>query len=62
MAKMEQYITPISMKADGKESLSDVMKQNDVTGIDFLLFNHAKNLYLSDLNDVAASVLLKAGG
>ena len=61
MAKMEQYITPILMKADGKESLSAVMKQNDVTGVDFLLFDHAKNLYLSDLNDLEASGLLKAG-
>jgi len=61
MAKMEQYITPILMKADGKESLSAVMKQNDVLGIDFLLFDHAKNLYLSDLNDLEASGLLKAG-
>ena len=37
------------------------MKQNDVTGIDFLLFDHAKNLYLSDLNGLEESGLLKAG-
>ena len=62
MAKMEQYITPILMKADGKESLSAaIRKQNDVMGIDFLLFDHAKNLYLSDLNDLEASGLLKSG-
>eukprot|EP00577_Skeletonema_sp_RCC1716_P012404 CAMPEP_0113415882 /NCGR_PEP_ID=MMETSP0013_2-20120614/24815_1 /TAXON_ID=2843 ORGANISM="Skeletonema costatum, Strain 1716" /NCGR_SAMPLE_ID=MMETSP0013_2 /ASSEMBLY_ACC=CAM_ASM_000158 /LENGTH=406 /DNA_ID=CAMNT_0000302891 /DNA_START=1 /DNA_END=1221 /DNA_ORIENTATION=+ /assembly_acc=CAM_ASM_000158 len=61
MAKMEQYITPILMKSDGKESLSATMKQNRVMGIDFLLFDHAKNLYLSDLNDLEAAGLLKAG-
>jgi len=61
MAKMEQYITPILMKSDGKESLSAAMKQNGVTGVDFLLFDHAKNLYLSDLNDLEAARLLKAG-
>jgi len=61
MAKMEQYITPILMKSDGKESLSATMKQNGVMGIDFLLFDHAKNLYLSDLNDLEAGGLLKAG-
>jgi len=61
MAKMEQYITPILMKSDGKESLSAAMKQNGVMGIDFLLFDHAKNLYLSDLNDLEAGGLLKAG-
>jgi len=62
MAKMEQYITPILMKSDGKESLSAAMKkQNGVMGIDFLLFDHAKNLYLSDLNDLEAAGLLKAG-
>ncbi|KAK1734282.1 putative catechol O-methyltransferase [Skeletonema marinoi] len=61
MAKMEQYITPILMKSDGKESLSATMKQNGVMGIDFLLFDHAKNLYLSDLNDLEAAGLLKAG-
>lgn len=41
MAKMEQYITPILMKADGKESFTAVMKQNEVMSIDFLLFDHA---------------------
>ncbi|KAL7431698.1 hypothetical protein ACHAXM_002839 [Skeletonema potamos] len=61
MAKMEQYITPILMQADGKESLSAAMKQNGVMCIDFLLFDHAKNLYLSDLNDLEAGGLLKAG-
>lgn len=61
MAKMEQYITPILMKADGKESLSASMKQHGITNIDFLLFDHAKNLYLSDLNDLEVGGLLKAG-
>jgi predicted O-methyltransferase YrrM len=61
MAKIEQFITPILMKADGKESLSAAMKQNGVYGLDFLLFDHAKNLYLSDLNDLEAGGLLKAG-
>jgi len=61
MAKMEQYITPILMKSDGKESLSATMKQNGVMALDFLLFDHAKNLYLSDLNDLEAGGLLKAG-
>ena len=41
MAKMEQYIIPVLMKADGKESLSAVMKQHEVMSIDFLLFDHA---------------------
>ena len=45
----------------GKESLSAVMKQNDVMSIDFLLFDHAKNLSIGYLNDLEASGLLKAG-
>jgi catechol O-methyltransferase len=61
MAKMEQVITPILMKADGKESLSAALKENGVTGVDFLLLDHAKNLYLSDVKDLEAAGLLKAG-
>ena len=52
MAKMEQCITPMLMMGDGKESLAAALKNEGVTNVDFLLLDHAKNLYLSDLNDL----------
>ncbi|EED96750.1 predicted protein [Thalassiosira pseudonana CCMP1335] len=70
LAKMEKYITPILMggstgkKGDSGGDLSSVIKNylggGDV-GIDFLLLDHAKNLYLTDLTDLENVRLLKAG-
>lgn len=62
LAKMEQFITPILVKADGPKKLSSYLKKDHgITNIDFLLLDHAKHLYLNDLHDLESSGLLKGG-
>ncbi|KAL7540650.1 hypothetical protein ACHAXR_010272 [Thalassiosira sp. AJA248-18] len=61
LAKMEKFITPILMKSDGQESLSKSLLQHGVSNIDFLLLDHAKDLYLNDLQDLENAELLSAG-
>lgn len=60
LAKMESYITPIFMKAE--DSLSQTLQENGVTDqIDFLLLDHDKPRYLSDIKDLEKSQYLRAG-
>ena len=60
LAKMESYITPIFMKAE--DSLSQTLQENGVTDqIDFLLLDHDKPRYLSDIKDLEKSKYLKSG-
>ena len=61
LAKMEQYITPVLMKSDGEEQLSESLLKHGVSNIDFLLLDHAKNLYLRDVKDLEGAKLLSAG-
>mmetsp|Transcript_33101 Transcript_33101/g.80081 ORF Transcript_33101/g.80081 Transcript_33101/m.80081 type:complete len:419 (-) Transcript_33101:166-1422(-) len=62
LAKMEKYITPVLVKPDGEESLSRVLRERfGVAGIDFLLLDHAKHLYLDDLRDLEDASMLGAG-
>jgi len=44
-----------------QQSLSQSLKQVGVSNIDFLLLDHAKNLYLNDLQDLERAELLRAG-
>lgn len=60
LAKMETYITPIFMKSE--DSLSQTLQENGVTDqIDFLLLDHDKPRYLSDIKDLEQSTYLKSG-
>ena len=59
MAKMESFITSIII--DKGEIISDVMMQNDISHIDFLLLDHAKDRYLPDLTNLEARGLIKQG-
>ena len=60
LAKMETYITPIFMKSE--DSLSQTLQENGVTDqIDFLLLDHDKPRYLSDIKDLEQSKYLKSG-
>ena len=61
LAKVDAYITPILVKSEGQEPLSQSLKQHGVSNIDFLLLDHAKNLYLTDVQDLEDSKLLSAG-
>jgi len=59
MAKMESFITSIII--DKGEIISDVMMQNDISHIDFLLLDHAKDRYLPDLTNLESRGLIKQG-
>eukprot|EP00579_Thalassiosira_antarctica_P018862 CAMPEP_0201963804 /NCGR_PEP_ID=MMETSP0904-20121228/9600_1 /ASSEMBLY_ACC=CAM_ASM_000553 /TAXON_ID=420261 /ORGANISM="Thalassiosira antarctica, Strain CCMP982" /LENGTH=447 /DNA_ID=CAMNT_0048510523 /DNA_START=27 /DNA_END=1371 /DNA_ORIENTATION=+ len=70
LAKMEHYITPILMPESTIENnthhphsmLSQtLLNQHNVSHIDFLLLDHAKHLYLDDLQDLENAKLLRAG-
>lgn len=61
LAKMDAYITPILVKSESQEPLSQTLKKHGVSNIDFLLLDHAKNLYLNDLQDMEDNKLLSAG-
>ena len=65
---MEAYITPIFMKNEDaaktsspSDVLSSTLREHGVTNIDFLLLDHDKSRYLSDLQDLEQSHLLRAG-
>lgn len=59
MAKMESFITSVII--DKGENISDVMMQNDISHIDFLLLDHAKDRYLPDLTNLESRGLIKQG-
>lgn len=70
LANMEAYITPIFMKSEDAANklsspsatvLSSTLREHGVTNIDFLLLDHDKSRYLSDLQDLEQSRLLRAG-
>ena len=59
LGKMDKYVRPILVKEG--EALSGALQSNGCDRVDFLLLDHAKNLYLSDLTDLETTLLLKAG-
>mmetsp|Transcript_1092 Transcript_1092/g.2328 ORF Transcript_1092/g.2328 Transcript_1092/m.2328 type:complete len:362 (-) Transcript_1092:51-1136(-) len=61
MAKVDAHITPIIIKESTGENISDVMKQYDISHIDFLLLDHAKDRYLPDLTNLESRGLIKQG-
>ena len=70
LANMEAYITPIFMKSEDAANklsspsatvLSSTLREHGVTNIDFLLLDHDKSRYLSDLQDLEQSQLLREG-
>lgn len=65
LAGMEKCITPVLMKPPGdsaSRSLSStLMDDHGVSEINFLLLDHAKDLYLHDLRDVENAGLVREG-
>ena len=60
LGKMDKFVSPILIK-DG-DVLSDVLKHHvNSSKIDFLLLDHSKTLYLTDLIDLESHNLLGAG-
>ncbi len=60
LSKMETYVTTILIEDDA--SLSETLKSylpEDFDGIDFLLLDHAKNLYLPNLLELESTGLLR---
>lgn len=71
LAKMDQFITPILTKQQSSNekyiSLSQILQGPEDSPIlpnqqiDFLLLDHAKHLYLNDVQDLERSKMIKAG-
>mmetsp|Transcript_7675 Transcript_7675/g.16149 ORF Transcript_7675/g.16149 Transcript_7675/m.16149 type:complete len:500 (+) Transcript_7675:268-1767(+) len=60
LSKMEKYVTTILIEDDA--SLSETLKRHlpeDSDGIDFLLLDHAKNLYLPNLLELESAELIR---
>lgn len=59
LGKMDKFVTPVLVK-DGN-SLSGVLKNHGTAKINFLLLDHSKSLYLTDLKDLETHGFLGAG-
>lgn len=62
MAKLDKYITVIEFDPK-KEGLAALLKKHILpsTGLDFLFMDHAKNLYLRDLQELEATGFIRKG-